>query len=146
MRTPFPYFGSKSRIAPEIWQRFGDPGYYFEPFGGALIQEVAQGSFRQKQPPAIKGSGWVVKSLEAALWAFHDADNFEEAVLRAVNLGDDADTTGASAGSWPGRIGASLAYPNRSGQVWHGWICWRRRWRGLSANKQTEPFEDAPCL
>jgi ADP-ribosyl-[dinitrogen reductase] hydrolase len=44
---------------------------------------------------AIEGSGWVVKSLEAALWAFHDADSFEEAVLRAVNLGDDADTTGA---------------------------------------------------
>jgi DNA adenine methylase len=36
MRTPFPYFGGKSRIAPEIWQRFGDPAYYFEPFGGAL--------------------------------------------------------------------------------------------------------------
>ena len=39
-----------------------------------LIQEVAAGSFRQKQPPAIKGSGWVVQSLEASLWAFHDAD------------------------------------------------------------------------
>jgi ADP-ribosyl-[dinitrogen reductase] hydrolase len=39
-----------------------------------LIQEVVQGSFRQKQPPAIEGSGWVVKSLEAALWAFHNAD------------------------------------------------------------------------
>jgi len=51
-----------------------------------LIQEIAQGSFRQKQPPAIQGSGWVVKSLEASLWAFHDAETFEEAVLRAVNL------------------------------------------------------------
>ena len=36
MKTPFPYFGSKSRIAPEVWQRFGDPSYYFEPFAGAL--------------------------------------------------------------------------------------------------------------
>ena len=62
------------------------------------IQTVAQGSFRDKQPPAIQGSGWVVKSLEAALWAFHDASSFEEAVLRAVNLGDDADTTGAICG------------------------------------------------
>jgi ADP-ribosyl-[dinitrogen reductase] hydrolase len=67
-----------------------------------LIQEVAQGSFRQKQPPAIQGSGWVVKSLEASLWAFHDADAFEEAVLRAVNLGDDADTTGAICGQLAG--------------------------------------------
>ncbi|MBI2806619.1 MAG: ADP-ribosylglycohydrolase family protein [Planctomycetes bacterium] len=67
-----------------------------------LIQEIAQGSFRQKQPPVIQGSGWVVKSLEASLWAFHDADSFEEAVLRAVNLGDDADTTGAICGQLAG--------------------------------------------
>lgn len=67
-----------------------------------LIQEVAQGSFRQKQPPAIQGSGWVVKSLEASLWAFHDADAFDEAVLKAVNLGDDADTTGAICGQLAG--------------------------------------------
>jgi ADP-ribosyl-[dinitrogen reductase] hydrolase len=67
-----------------------------------LIQEIAQGSFRQKRPPAIQGSGWVVKSLEASLWAFHDADTFDEAVLKAVNLGDDADTTGAICGQLAG--------------------------------------------
>jgi ADP-ribosylglycohydrolase len=44
----------------------------------------------------------VVQSLEAALWAFHDADSFEEAVLKAVNLGDDADTTGAVCGQLAG--------------------------------------------
>ncbi len=67
-----------------------------------LIHEIAEGSFRHKQPPTIQGSGWVVKSLEASLWAFHKADNFEEAVLRAVNLGDDADTTGAICGQLAG--------------------------------------------
>jgi ADP-ribosyl-[dinitrogen reductase] hydrolase len=67
-----------------------------------LIHGVAQGSFRQKQPPAIQGSGWVVQSLEASLWAFHDANTFEEAILRAVNLGDDADTTGAICGQLAG--------------------------------------------
>jgi ADP-ribosyl-[dinitrogen reductase] hydrolase len=67
-----------------------------------MIQEVTQGSFRQKQPPAIQGSGWVVKSLEASLWAFHNAETFEEGVLRAVNLGDDADTTGAICGQLAG--------------------------------------------
>jgi ADP-ribosylglycohydrolase len=72
---------------------------------GALdpkIDEVANGSFRRKQPPAIKGTGWVVESLEAALWAFHDARDFREAVLRAVNLGDDADSTGAVCGQIAG--------------------------------------------
>lgn len=65
-----------------------------------LIQTVAQGSYRDTAD--IVGSGWVVKSLEAALWAFHDADDFEDAVSRAVNLGDDADTTGAICGQLAG--------------------------------------------
>src|SRR4029079_18434563 len=67
-----------------------------------LIREIAQGSFREKQPPAIQGSGWVVKSLEASLWAFHNSNTFETAVLKAVNLGDDADTTGAICGQLAG--------------------------------------------
>lgn len=65
-----------------------------------MIQNVAQGSYRDHS--TIKGSGWVVKSLEAALWAFHDSSSFEEAVLNAVNLGDDADTTGAICGQLSG--------------------------------------------
>ena len=84
-----------------------------------LVQEVAQGSFRQKQPPDIEGSGWVVKSLEAALWAFHGADTFEDAVLRAVNLGDDADTTGAICGQLAGAFWgeSNIPEPLRSGLV-----------------------------
>jgi ADP-ribosylglycohydrolase len=66
------------------------------------VDEVAAGSFRRRSPPAIMGSGYVVKSLEAALWAFHNADNFRGAVLRAVNLGHDADTTGAVCGQLAG--------------------------------------------
>ncbi len=67
-----------------------------------LVQKIAEGSFRQKHPPEIEGSGWVIKSLEASLWAFHDADSFDEAVLKAVNLGYDADTTGAICGQLAG--------------------------------------------
>jgi ADP-ribosylglycohydrolase len=82
-----------------------------------LIREVTQGSFRHKRPPAVEGSGWVVKSLEAALWAFHDAGGFEEAVLRAVNLGDDADTTGAVCGQLAGAFWGESQIPDslRSG-------------------------------
>jgi len=83
----------------------------------SLIQEISQGSFRKKEPPAIQGSGWVVKSLEASLWAFHDASSFEEAVLRAVNLGDDADTTGAICGQLAGAYWGESGIPQslRSG-------------------------------
>ena len=65
-----------------------------EPLCDAM-KEVACGSFKRKQPPEIKGTGFVVESLEAALWAFYHSDNFKDGALKAVNLGDDADTTGA---------------------------------------------------
>jgi hypothetical protein len=66
------------------------------------IDEIAAGSFRQRRPPQIKGTGYVVKSLEAALWAFYHGDSFREGCLLAVNLGDDADTTGAVYGQLAG--------------------------------------------
>lgn len=66
------------------------------------IECIAQGSYRRKEPPEIVGSGYVVKCLEAALWAFHTTDTFEEGCLRAVNLGDDADTTAAVYGQLAG--------------------------------------------
>jgi ADP-ribosyl-[dinitrogen reductase] hydrolase len=76
-----------------------------------LIHDVAMGSFRRKNPPTIQGSGWVVKSLEASLWAFHDAATFEEAVLKAVNLGDDSDTTGAICGQLAGAYWGESGIP-----------------------------------
>ncbi len=75
------------------------------------IEEVASGSFRRRQPPEIKGSGYVVHSLEAALWAFHDARDFRWAVLKAVNLGDDADTTGAVCGQLAGACWGESGIP-----------------------------------
>jgi ADP-ribosyl-[dinitrogen reductase] hydrolase len=53
----------------------------------------------------------VVESLEAALWAFHDAPDFRTAVLRAVNLGDDADTTGAVCGQFAGAYWGEMGIP-----------------------------------
>jgi ADP-ribosyl-[dinitrogen reductase] hydrolase len=75
------------------------------------VEEIADGSFRRKRPPEIVGSGYVVKSLEAALWAFHDAKDFRTAVLRAVNLGDDADTTGAVCGQLAGACWGESGIP-----------------------------------
>jgi len=77
----------------------------------AEIRAVADGSFRRKQPPEIVGAGYVVQSLEAALWAFCDARDFREAVLRAVNLGDDADTTGAVCGQFAGACWGETGIP-----------------------------------
>jgi ADP-ribosyl-[dinitrogen reductase] hydrolase len=66
------------------------------------ISEIAGGSFKKKLPPAIRGTGYVVHSLEAALWAFYHGRSFDEGCLMAVNLGEDADTTGAVYGQLAG--------------------------------------------
>lgn len=66
------------------------------------IEEIAGGSFKRKEPPIIVGSGYVVEALEAALWAFDRSSSFEEGCLLAVNLGHDADTTGAIFGQLAG--------------------------------------------
>ena len=66
------------------------------------IEAIAEGSFKRKQPPEIKGTGYVVDSLEAALWAFYSTSSFKEGCLKAVNLGNDADTTGAVYGQIAG--------------------------------------------
>lgn len=66
------------------------------------IAEIASGSFKHRQPPQIKGSGYVVRSLEAALWAFYTTSDFRSGCLAAANLGDDADTTAAIYGQLAG--------------------------------------------
>lgn len=66
------------------------------------VAEITAGSFKVKQPPQIRGSGYVIHTLEAALWAFHTTDNFRDGALKVVNLGEDADTTGAVYGQIAG--------------------------------------------
>jgi ADP-ribosylglycohydrolase len=82
----------------------------FDPASGAWqanplvpeIDAIAAGSFKKKGPPHIKGTGYVVHSLEAALWAFYRGQSFESGCLLAANLGDDADTTAAIYGQIAG--------------------------------------------
>lgn len=66
------------------------------------MEEVAAGSFKRRDPPEITGAGYVVRTIEAALWAFYCSDSFGEGLLKVVNLGDDADTTGAVYGQLAG--------------------------------------------
>ena len=72
---------------------------------------LAAGRWRDKPRDAIKGSGHCVESLEAALWCFAQADSFEEAILAAANLGDDADTTAAICGQLAGAFHGVAGIP-----------------------------------
>ena len=81
------------------------------------VAAVAAGSFRTKTADDIRASGYVVHTLEAALWAFHHSDNYRDGALLAVNLGEDADTTGAVygqlAGAYYGLDGIPQAWRDR---------------------------------
>jgi len=96
-------------------------GSMFTPVDGLWIEkplspniaEIAGGSFLRLEPPRIKGSGHVVRSLEAALWAFAKSASFEDGALLAVNLGDDADTTGAVYGQIAGAYYGVEGIPER---------------------------------
>lgn len=57
------------------------------------------------------GSGYVVESLEAALWCFAQSSSYRDAVLAAANLGHDADTTAAIVGQLAGAFYGAEAIP-----------------------------------
>ena len=90
-----------------------------EPFPFALdapplspnIQAIADGMYRAKTVESITGSGYVVESLEAALWCFYQTENFRDAILSAANLGDDADTTAAVCGQMAGAFYGESGIP-----------------------------------
>jgi ADP-ribosyl-[dinitrogen reductase] hydrolase len=93
------------------------PGYSEKPLT-AEIDEVARGSFKRKEPPEIRGLGYVVRSLEAALWTFDESVSFEEGCLLAMNLGDDADTTTAVYGQLAGAFYGEEEIPERCYRSW----------------------------
>lgn len=65
-------------------------------------KRLFDGSLSTAREEEIKSSGFVVDSLEASIWANLTSNDYEEAVLKAVNLGDDTDTVGAITGSIAG--------------------------------------------
>jgi ADP-ribosyl-[dinitrogen reductase] hydrolase len=79
------------------------------------IQAIADGEYKSKSVNDIRGTGYVVESLEAALWCFWNTETYEQAILSATNLGDDADTTAAICGQVAG------AYYGESGIPAH-WL------------------------
>lgn len=99
------------------------------PLVAPQIIAVASGSFKSKGPPEIRGSGYVVDCLEAALWAFHNSDSFREGCLLAVNLGEDADTTGAVFGQLAGAYYGEKEIPEK----------WRNQ---LAMRQKIEDFAD----
>jgi ADP-ribosyl-[dinitrogen reductase] hydrolase len=85
------------------------------------VAAIAAGSWHDKSREDIRSSGYVVHTLEAALWCVDRASDFREAVLLAANLADDADTVAAVTGQIAGALWG------RSGirQEWLDRLVWR---------------------
>lgn len=66
------------------------------------VIELAQGNYKNKSRDEIEARGYVIKTLESALWAFYNSSTFNEGLILVVNLGDDADTVGAVYGQLAG--------------------------------------------
>lgn len=101
--------GQPDVLHPRTWA--GDPS----------IAAVAAGSWRQKPRDEIRSSGYVIDTLEAALWAVGTTSSFEDALILAVNLADDADTVGAVTGQLAGALYGAAAIPER----WLYLLAWR---------------------
>ena len=89
--------------------------------------QVIRGSYRDKSRQQIHSSGYVIHSLEAALWCFWHSNTFVEGAILAANLGDDADTVaaiyGQLAGAYYGYNGLPKNWLNTI--YWHDDICRR---------------------
>lgn len=103
--------GQSDVLRPRTWS--GDPA----------IAAIAAGSWRQKTRDEIRSSGYVIDTLEAALWAVGTTSTFEEALILAVNLADDADTVGAVTGQLAGALYGTSAIPER----WLHSLAWRSK-------------------
>jgi ADP-ribosyl-[dinitrogen reductase] hydrolase len=84
------------------------------------IDAIARGGWRRSRDE-IRSSGYVVDTLEAALWAVNESGSFEQAVLLAANLGDDADTVAAVTGQIAGALWGRAGIPAH----WLDKLAWR---------------------
>lgn len=92
------------------------------------MAQLAGREFLSKPVERIKGSGYCVQSLEAALWCFWHTTSFKDAVLKAANLGDDADTTAAICGQLAGAFYGVQQIP----EEWIGTLAMGEEILGLS--------------
>jgi ADP-ribosylglycohydrolase len=69
-----------------------------------IYHHLFTADFKDKPKHLIKSSGYIVHTLESAIWCLYNSDNYTDCVLKAVNLGEDTDTVGAIAGGLAGAL------------------------------------------
>lgn len=102
---------------------------------------INAGEYKQKTRDQIRSSGYVIDTLEAALWAVWNTDNFKDAVLLAANLADDADSVAAVAGQLAGALYGVSGMP----EEWVTKVAWSEHIQHLAHQlhdlaPHTDPF------
>lgn len=100
------------------------------PLRSPKMEALACGAWKSKRRSQIKSTGYVVDTLEAALWAVDQTQSFSDAVLLAVNLGGDADTVGAVAGQLAGARYGRCGIPRK----WLTRLAWSTQITHLALN------------
>jgi len=90
-----------------------DKDRWFTELPVSVHLNIAGGGYKSKSEDLIASTGYVIHTLEAALWSFYTTETFEEALIKAVNLGEDSDTTGAVCGQLAGAYYGFEAIPKR---------------------------------
>ncbi|WP_082478987.1 ADP-ribosylglycohydrolase family protein [Methylobacterium sp. Leaf102] len=106
---------------------------------GSPSAEAVEGGWRGLPRDAIEGSGYVVRSLQAAVWAVSRTTDFRSAVLLAANLGDDADTTAAIAGQLAGAVYGLSGIP----EDWVAVLAWGDRIEEIAGTLLDATMSDA---
>ena len=78
-----------------------------------LFDRLLKENIHELPASDISGSGYVLHTLEASIWCLLTTDNYKDAVLKAVNLGEDTDTTGAVTGALAGLLYGYSAIPKK---------------------------------
>ena len=103
-------FGVLLRICEEVHALLTSPGSLFnstlliDPAEVVMFDRLLKYDIHMLPEAEIRSSGYVIDTLEAAVWCLLTTDSYSEAVLRAVNLGQDTDTTAAVTGGLAGLL------------------------------------------
>ncbi|RMO94393.1 ADP-ribosylglycohydrolase protein [Pseudomonas amygdali pv. morsprunorum] len=100
------------------------------------VMIINAGEYKEKTRDQIRSSGYVIDTLEAALWAVWHTDNFKDAILLAANLADDADSVAATAGQIAGALYGVSGMPDE----WVKKVAWSDHIQDLAR----QLFERAP--
>lgn len=129
-KAPFPWPGGKSRVADVIWERFGDPDHYIEPFCGSLAVLLARPNQEPRLETVNDKDGLLVNFWRAVQWSPDEVARWAEWPLTEIDLRarrdwlesrrgtlseklqDDPEYHDAkTAGWWVWALGASINYP-----------------------------------